>query len=644
MSTDNHIRLRRQHWLALSLLACALLASEVSHRLNWLARLENAWYDLWHRSSGPRIAAPPVAIVAVDQQALADFPDDPLVFWTPHIARASDVLLKAGAKVIGLDLLFAISPESWLARMQLPGSDISRRYDAPFRAQINGGRLIQAGSRLPGNATEDDFLLLPDREYLLSVPDFDFVNHIGLAELENDADGTIRNFSIRPRLKLGEALQRENLPRYSFAALLAARAAGAKAGHADKGLQALGIAADSTRRPITFAGPPGSIPRLSISRILAPDAQHDPAVKALAGKVVIIGADYPGMQDLHFTPYSTGFVGSSGQLMSGPEVQANIVATLLGGQYNRPLPTVARLFWFGGSLALALWICLHFGPWRSSLALLTLASIGSVLAWVAFRHFWLLPLAPLHFGLGLVMLGTASLRFTTEERERKRITQLFGRYVSDRVVNRLLESGQPPQLGGEALQVTVLFSDIRNFTTLSEQLNAEEVVELLNEYFRRACEPILAHDGTIDKFIGDAVMAHFGWPLHNPDHADQALRAAVAMQQVAHGFQPWLEQRFGTRAPAGFAIGVGIHTGKVVLGNIGSPRHMQFTAIGDNVNVASRLESHTKEFGCGILASADSIHASSGIAVTGRSQSVHLKGRQQPVEVFEILSLKSEDI
>ncbi len=210
------------------------------------------------------------------------------------------------------------------------------------------------------------------------------------------------------------------------------------------------------------------------------------------------------------------------------------------------------------------------------------------------------------------------------------------------MVQRLLESGQPPQLGGEALQVTVLFSDIRNFTTLSEQLNAEEVVELLNEYFRRVCEPILANDGTIDKFIGDAVMAHFGWPLHNPDHADQALRAALAMQQVAHEFNAWLAQRFGKRAPPAFAIGVGIHSGKVVLGNIGSPRHMQFTAIGDNVNIASRLESQTKEFGCGILASADTIAASSGLALTGRSQSVHLKGRQQPVEVFEILSLKTE--
>ena len=627
---------QRQRWLALLLLAASLVLSEAAQRQAWLARIETAWYDLWHRVNGVRQPPHQVAVVSIDQRALTTFADDPLVFWTPHIARASEVLQQAGATVVGLDLLFAISPESWLEKLQLAGSDISRRYDAAFRAQINGGRLIQAGSRIPAADGGNDYYLLPDREYLLSVPDFDFAGHIGLADLENDADGTIRNFRLAPVLHLTDELQQQSLPRYSFAALLAARAQG----KAVEQLQPARLAGPLL--PITFAGPPGTIPRLSITRLLAPGALQDPAVQALRDKVVIIGADYPGMQDLHFTPYSGGFSGSSGRLMSGPEIQANIVATLLNQRFNQPLPATLRLAWFSALLAGALWLCLRLTPIRAGLAVSALALAAVLLAWLGFRLFYLLPLAPLHLGLILIMTGSVGLRFSSEARERQRITQLFGRYVSDRVVQRLLESGQPPQLGGEALQVTVLFSDIRNFTTLSEQLNAEEVVELLNEYFRRACEPILANDGTIDKFIGDAVMTHFGWPLHNPDHADQALRAAIAMQQVAHEFNTWLAQRFGKRAPPAFAIGVGIHSGKVVLGNIGSPRHMQFTAIGDNVNIASRLESQTKEFGCGILASADTIAASSGLALTGRSQSVHLKGRQQPVEVFEILSLKTE--
>ncbi len=630
---------QRQRLYSLLLLLIALLLAETAHRHQWLGRIENAWFDLWHRLSGKRLTPEHVAIVAIDQQALTRFPDDPLVFWTPHIARACTVLQQAGARIIGLDLLFAISPESWLDRLKLPGSDISRSYDAPFRAQINFGNLIQAGSRLPAADRGNDYFLLPDREYLLSIPDFDFAGHIGLAELDNDADGTVRQFLVAPRLQLEATLQQENLPRYQFAPLLAARA---KAGHADKGLQALGIAADSTRRPITFAGPPGSIPRLSITRLLEERALDDPQIKALAGKVVVIGADFPGMQDLHFTPYSVGFIGGNGQLMSGPEIQANIVETMLSGRYNQPLPSGVRLLWLTVPLLLALQASLLLKPLYGGLACLALATASAAGSLGGFQQFWLFPLAPVHLGILTILLGAGGMRFSSEERERKRITQLFGRYVSDQVVQRLIDTDQPPQLGGEAVEVSILFSDIRNFTTISERLRPEEVVEMLNEYFRRACEPILANDGTIDKFIGDAVMAHFGWPLRNADHADQALRSAAAMQDVAQAFNQWLQQRFGERAPEHFAIGVGIHTGKAVLGNIGSPRHMQFTAIGDNVNIASRLESQTKEMGCCILASSDTVAASSGIASTGRHQSVHLKGRQQPVEVFEIVSVKQE--
>jgi len=135
---------QRQRLYSLLLLLIALLLAETAHRHQWLGRIENAWFDLWHRLSGKRLTPEHVAIVAIDQQALTRFPDDPLVFWTPHIARACTVLQQAGARIIGLDLLFAISPESWLDRLKLPGSDISRSYDAPFRAQINFGNLIQA--------------------------------------------------------------------------------------------------------------------------------------------------------------------------------------------------------------------------------------------------------------------------------------------------------------------------------------------------------------------------------------------------------------------------------------------------------------------------------------------------------------------
>ena len=171
---------------------------------------------------------------------------------------------------------------------------------------------------------------------------------------------------------------------------------------------------------------------------------------------------------------------------------------------------------------------------------------------------------------------------------------MFGRYVSNQVVEALLKSGNRPELGGQSQPMTVLFSDIRNFTTISERLNAKEVVEMLNTYFERACAPLLAEGGSIDKFIGDAIMVEFGSPLPLDDHALRGVRAATALRSVAEEFSVWMTQRFPDRNLPTFAVGIGLHSGEAVIGNIGSPTRMEFTAIGDTVNLASRLEGMTK--------------------------------------------------
>ncbi|MCC6656829.1 MAG: adenylate/guanylate cyclase domain-containing protein, partial [Rhodocyclaceae bacterium] len=234
-------------------------------------------------------------------------------------------------------------------------------------------------------------------------------------------------------------------------------------------------------------------------------------------------------------------------------------------------------------------------------------------------------------------------RLTGEERERARLRQLFGRYVSDQVVDALLRSGSRPELGGQSQTVTVLFSDIRNFTTLSERLDAKEVVEMLNTYFERACAPLLAEGGSIDKFIGDAVMVEFGSPLPVPDHALRAVRAALALRDVAAEFAGWMRQRFPDRDLPPFAVGIGLHSGEAVVGNIGSSSRMEFTAIGDTVNLASRLEGMTKQLGCAILISEATLAAAGAGLVCGRSELVTVKGRAAPVRVFEVLGLETGD-
>ncbi|HLD48551.1 MAG TPA: adenylate/guanylate cyclase domain-containing protein, partial [Desulfobaccales bacterium] len=263
-------------------------------------------------------------------------------------------------------------------------------------------------------------------------------------------------------------------------------------------------------------------------------------------------------------------------------------------------------------------------------------------AYILFRQYWLLPTANVQLAVMLSYMGILGLRLTGEERERARIRNIFGRYVADEVVEKLLATGKLPDLGGDSFQVTVLFSDIRNFTTISERLGPKALVEMLNTYLAQACEPILAQGGTVDKFIGDAVMAVFGSPVLYPDHARRALTAALGLAQKAREFRAWMQQRFGDQDLPDFAIGIGVHTGEAIVGNIGSPKRLEFTAIGDTVNTASRLEGLTKELGWTIVASRSTIEAAPGVT-TGGQDTRAVKGRQERIEVFEVLGLEEEN-
>jgi class 3 adenylate cyclase len=211
--------------------------------------------------------------------------------------------------------------------------------------------------------------------------------------------------------------------------------------------------------------------------------------------------------------------------------------------------------------------------------------------------------------------------------------------VSDEVVNVLLAEDRKPDLAGETKVVTVLFSDIRGFTTLSEKLSAHEVVEMLNAYFTRVCEPILAQGGTVDKYIGDAVMAVFGSPVTYPDHARRAVRAALGMAKEAEGFKEWMRNRFADRGVAEFGIGVGLFTGEAVIGDIGTPKRKEFTAIGDTVNAASRLEGVTKELKCVVAASESTVKAAGEGVRTGKVETIQVKGRSEPIRVYEVVGI-----
>ena len=485
---------------------------------------------------------------------------------------------------------------------------------------------------------------LPIPSYFASLPRRAL--DVGLVNFFTDPDGVIRRYTPAVADDYGQVM-------LTFAKLLATRASGQDpAGEIERLKHDPALkdwSADDPRAVnlgafplIGYVGPPDTFPRLSFRRFLRPEAETDPEIRNLKDKVVIIAYEPAALQDIHSTPYSLSLWNWPGSDMSGAEVHANIVETLLTGRFPRPVPGYLSALYLAATLLIGGLLFYRLSSWRGLAAAVLMCLLGAVFAYLLFRRYWLLPTANVQLAVMLSYMGILGLRLTGEERERARIRNIFGRYVADEVVEKLLATGMLPDLGGDSFQVTVLFSDIRNFTTISERLGPRAVVEMLNTYLAQACEPILAQGGTVDKFIGDAVMAVFGSPVLYPDHARRALSAALGLAQKAREFRAWMQQRFGDQELPDFAIGIGIHTGEAIIGNIGSPKRLEFTAIGDTVNTASRLEGLTKELGWTIVASRSTIEAAAGV-VTGRQDTRAVKGRQERIEVFEVLGLEEEN-
>ena len=590
--------------------------------------LENVYYDYWFVLSGVRYQPSHTAFVSMDDDTLVALKDDPLAFWAPYFGRAMQVLTRAGAKVVGLDFIYQVSAEAWLKKLNLPDTEISRDYDAPLRAALASGNTILI-THLVELKNGDLTLLLPPPDQRLLLPAGN--SDLGIANLHPDDDKHVRRFY--PVLVPDPAV-----PGIGFGMQLALRAAGLDPTRKQWRIAGVRIARNELKeRRIGYTGPPGTITTLSMKALLQPDALANPAVRALKGKVVIIGANNAGSSDRHFTPYSRG---AHADQMAGGEVHANIVETILSGRYPRDVPLAAEIGYLLLLVGVAVYFFMRLEPAWGLLLAVALSLLVLVPSFTLFAHDWVLPAAEPQVAFVASFLMSLGLRLTGVERERSRIQQIFGRYVSDEVVAKLLAEERRPDLGGEALTVTVLFSDIRGFTTISEKLSAHEVVEMLNAYFTRVCEPILAQGGTVDKYIGDAVMAVFGSPVIYPDHARRAVRAAIGMAREAEGFKRWMRERFPDRGLEAFAIGIGLHTGEAVIGDIGTPKRKEFTAIGDTVNTASRLEGVTKVLKCVIAASETTLRAAGEGILTGREETLTVKGRREPIRVLEILRLE----
>ncbi|WP_283150760.1 CHASE2 domain-containing protein [Silvimonas soli] len=350
------------------------------------------------------------------------------------------------------------------------------------------------------------------------------------------------------------------------------------------------------------------------------------ASNEFAGKIILIGTAAPGLQDLRPTPIAAAY--------PGVEILATAIDNLQHGDWLRRPHHV----WFG-LWALALCGLLVLGFWRGINMLwlgvtLIITSVLSVVAgWLALGQNWLLPLyGPLAWGWLCYWL-CALQAWLSEKRRRERAMQMFGRFLDPRVARSLVDSADlAVSQRAHSQQITVLFSDIRGFTSLSEAHPPEFVVDLLNRYFTRQVAVIFKHGGTLDKFIGDCIMAFWGAPTDDPDHARHAVAAALEMAAELAAFKQTLSEL--NHLNTEFDVGIGIHTGTAVVGFIGAPSRLDYTVIGDTVNLASRIESQTK--GIARILVSDATRQACGDAFGFVDcGSHHVKGREQAVQLFE---------
>ena len=334
---------------------------------------------------------------------------------------------------------------------------------------------------------------------------------------------------------------------------------------------------------IDYAGDPGTVDYLSFSRLLSGDF----AEGLFDGKIAVVGAAAPSLQDTHSTS-----VGRGAQ-MSGPEVQANAMATDLAGF---PLSEAPHVLNIGLIVLLGLVgpvIAITLGPLRAAIYGALTVVVFAVAVQLAFNSgliiSFLYPLAALLLGV----TGALAISLVLDAFERERVRDVFSRFVPEAVVADVLKDvDKDLRLGGKKQVVTVLFSDVRGFTTYSESRPPEVVIDVLNRYLTTMTDVILKHGGTLVTFMGDGIMAVFGAPIEMEDHADRAVASAREMAGPAlDSFNEWLAEQ---GEPDGFRIGIGLNSGPVMAGNVGSERRLEYTVIGDTTNTASRIEGMTK--------------------------------------------------
>jgi adenylate cyclase len=652
-------------------LAAATLAAVIA-LLPFVETVEMKTYDLRVRAtSDPTLARKDIVLVGIDDTSIGRL--EPLVGrWPwPRVIHASliDYLARAPARVVAYDVLFterdrrsgfAMGDQTLtgeesdraLADSVAQAGNVVMLTDVTFGGLEKGpAPIVPATVPKPPYGLDESFeerpVIVPPYAELASAS-----RALGHNYFVLDEDGPLRR--TVPFVRVGDRF----VPSLNLAAgLIAAgvspeqtRVDGADLRLGDRRMPLVAMnvpgfagQAGQTHRSrrflIRFTGPAlledGKTPTYrtysfydlfySEQQLLAGERPFiDPSV--FRDKIVIVGTTAAGLHDIFSVP-----LGSTGK-MAGNQIHANVIDDVLSSRFIR------RLGWgavagatVGCGLTVAL-VSVFSGAWATVFTALATAALlgwGSVMLFD--RGLWLGVVQPAG-ALGLAVFGGVAYQYFVEGQEKRKVKRLFSRYVAPDVYSQLLADPTRARLGGQRREMSVLFSDIRGFTTVSERGQPEEIVAQLNEYFSRMVAVLFEHRGTLDKFVGDMVMALFGAPVDDEWHADHAVAAALDMLRELKE----LNRRWTAEGRPTLEIGIGINSGPMIAGNIGSEAIMSYTVIGDAVNLGSRLESLNKQYGTRIIISEHTrrrLRNSYDVHPLGE---VVVKGKSQAVAIFEV--------
>ena len=534
----------------------------------------------------------PIVIVAIDESSFIELG----VQWPFPRAMHGDLLRKIAADrplAIGIDLIFDVP---------------SSRGDADDAAL--GEAVTAAGNVVLGAAPKyENRGFVEQFDANMPLPVIRKGGVVGPVNLVQDpVDGHVRRAPLRVRVADDFML--------GFDAQLYQMAV-------KRGLRAAPLPG-SRDILINFNGPPRTFPWVLYYRALKGEDEFVPQ-GFFRDKIVLIGPTSDVLHDFFPTAFARGT-----DQMPGVEIHANVLETYIRGNRIHEMPQwISTLLAVGGALVGALLVIrLHAARAFATAALLWL--VLTIFAYVGFLYFgvWMRGMAGT-VGLSLGYVATVITNFVREQREKRRLSQFF----SPEVLREVVRQRDDNSLGSTRRLVTVLFSDIRGFTTLSERLEPEQVAEMLREYLTEMTEIVFRHGGTVDKYIGDCVMALYNAPFPDPDHAVKAVRTGLEFQEKTLEVSKRWEEKLGVQ----IRNGVGINTGEAVVGTMGSRQRLEYTAIGDTINLGARLESITKEYGIGIIVSEFTHKLLKNEFMTRELGEVTVKGKSQPVKIFGVL-------